>query len=186
MAVYVTLSGADWNTELMADRILSPWLKKGGQFCSERNLSRRGKNMVPIPVDYLVQMEAAPSQSFREELRFLISVTRQAPKVTSCLLLWVDGYTQSEIALRLLVTQQCVSARLRQGLIKCYDSSPITFRAFSRHTIYRRPTRGRYKFPQRWCLYCREPFPSPSGFGRYCGEKCSCSASRDRGFTKPQ
>ncbi len=181
MGPYVILSEEDWATEFRADAILAQWKIKGERsFSTERCMSRRGGSLIRLSVDYLLEVEAAPGQSFREELRFLISISHLSAVVKSCLKLWVDGYTQTEIANQLMVSQQTVSTRLKQGLNICYDLAPISFRAYCKRSIYYKPTKAPERITHRMCVYCHTLYQATPGRGRYCSGKCIAYARKAR------
>lgn len=82
-----------------------------------------------------------PPQSFREELVFLASLTQLSLRERICLHGWVEGWTQREMASEIGIrSQQMISRYVRSALWKCYEVSELSFAAFSRHTVYRRPT----------------------------------------------
>ena len=143
---------------------------------TERQLARHGGRLVVLSIHALSEMIVAEPQEFRDELRFLMSVTRLRPEHRRCLRLWVDGWSQWEIADAYRVHQQTVSYRLRRALRACYDSMPLSFRRFSYHSVYRRPHKGRGLAMMRICAQCEEYFPLGLGSGRYCSLHCRESA----------
>lgn len=177
MSVFVILSPEEIRLELAADALILAHPQDSSlPAYTERQLARRGRRM--IPVDSLAEMTAAPSQSLRDELRFLASVSRLSAELRGCLNLWIDGWTQQEIAQACAVSQQRVSQRLRAALRICYDAAPLSFRRFSYHTIYRPPRRIRKEMITRRCARCGEEFPLGNGAGRYCSTSCREAARR--------
>src|SRR5262249_46525191 len=128
----------------------------------------------------LAQRSSCTSQPMRDELRFLLSIARLDREFRRALKLWIDGWTQQEIAEAFNVPQQTVSYRIRQGLAACYDAAPLSFRRFSQHTIYRRARRVRRLAILRKCVRCGEEFPLGNGLGRYCSDGCKESAQRQK------
>jgi hypothetical protein len=145
---------------------------------TERQFAQRGRCLVSV--EHLVQTVAAPPQPFREELRFLASVSRLDPDSRRYMRLWTDGWSQQEIAAALNVSQQYVSQRLHHALRLCYDVAPLSFRRFSHHTIYHPPEkRRRSRIMARRCARCGEEFPLGLGHGRYCSSLCREPALRE-------
>ena len=137
---------------------------------TELRLSRRGRH---APLDRLpFEIEDKVNPSVRDELVFLASVSVISRIDRICFRLWVDGCTQTEMAHKLNVCQQAIQRRLRRALLACYDNLPVSFREFSRHTIYRKPSGRGMGFVQRRCRRCEEPFPLGLGFGVYCSSAC--------------
>ena len=147
---------------------------------TEIQLARRGRRAAVVSIHGLSEMMLAEPQEFRDELRFLMSVTFLRPEYRRCLQLWVNGWTQPEIAAAYRVTQQTVSFRIRKALRSCYDSMPLSFRRFSHHTIYRRPQIARESSIIRVCAHCEDHFLLGIGFGRYCSLRCRETARHTR------
>jgi hypothetical protein len=145
--------------------------------CAERLLLRRGRRAVAA--EGLIENAEGVSQSMREELRFLVSVTRISADERLSLGLWIDGWNQREIARTLNVCQQRVSQLLRAGIRRCYANLPLSFREFSRHTIYRPPSHSHRETRVRKCSYCGETYSVFYGCGRYCSSGC-----RERAYHK--
>ena len=140
---------------------------------TEQQLSRNWRRMLRI--DALVGRKGNPSQTMRDEMRFLMSVSRMDPEHRRCLRLWVDGWTQEEIARAYNVSQQIVSYRLKRALKSCYSAAPISFRRFSQHTTYRK-RRIRTTAGIRRCVHCGEQFLQALGCDRYCSPDCESRA----------
>src|SRR5687767_15111452 len=118
--------------ERVADRILETFPPDPDRPAyTERQLARHGNRMVVVSIYSLSESMVAEPQEFRDELRFLMSVTRLRPEQRRCLRLWVDGWNQWEIAEAYGVEQQTISYRIRRALRACYDSQPLSFRRFS-------------------------------------------------------
>jgi hypothetical protein len=143
---------------------------------TEQQLSQRWRRMLNIGA--LVDGKGCPSQTLRDEMRFLMSVTRMDPEYRRCLRLWVDGWTQEEIAHAYHVSQQVVSYRLKRALRSCYAAAPISFRRFSQHTIYRK-RRTRTSVGARRCAHCGEEFLIALGCGTLCSPACQERRQRD-------
>lgn len=137
---------------------------------TERQLDRRGPRL--ISVDGLLESRAALAQSLADELRFLMSVSHLQPIPRLCLRMWSAGHDQQEIAQSFGMSQQRVSQYLRRALLVCYDNAPISFRQFSHHSIYRRPSRVRRYAMLRRCAWCGDEFPAGLGSGRFCSIPC--------------
>lgn len=136
---------------------------------TERQLARKWPRAICLE---RIPRDASAPQSLRDELRFLMSITRMDQEDRRCLKLWADGWTQQEIAEAYNVRQQVVSYRLQKSLQACYSSAPVSFRKFSQHTIYRKRSRVRTTAGSRRCAECRETFLAILGIGRYCCEEC--------------
>src|SRR5437016_1964836 len=93
---------------------------------TERQLMRKSPRMIDIRE--MVRRAFTPSQTLRDEIRFLASVSHMNSEHRRCLKLWIDGWNQQEIAEACGITQQFISRRLRKALRACYDSAPISFR----------------------------------------------------------
>lgn len=179
MPILVRMNATEWALETKANRLLGPHLgRHRGGLRSERQLSRT--NHLLLPLDKLAILPSAPTQSFRDELRFLLSVSRMDRPSRLCARLWIDGYTQTEISRALGTSQQSISNRLQTALRNCYDMSPVSFRLFSRRSIYRPPRRGRSTWPERRCLRCGEMFPLRNGLGVFCSQQCRELSRRRR------
>jgi hypothetical protein len=164
--------------ERVADRLLETFPDDPERPAySERRLARRGSGWMRSINSLAVEVVAEP-QEFRDELRFLMSVTRLRPEIRRCLRLWVDGWSQYEIAEAYRVAQQTISYRLRTGLRACYESVPLSFRRYSYHSIYRRPHKGPELGLVRICVHCEEVYLMGLGAGRYCSERCRNTSFR--------
>lgn len=166
--------------EQVADRLLQTFPRDPERPAySERQLARHGTRVSKVSFHRISEMLVAEPQEFRDELRFLMSVTRLRQEYRRCLQLWVDGWSQEEIAAAYGVHQQTVSYRLRRSLRACYDSAPLSFRRFSQHSIYRRPAKRRDSALLRVCAYCEEHFSLGIGLGRFCSVPCRERAARN-------
>ena len=139
-------------------------------YTTECNLSRRG--LVRVSLNSILEWRVAPSQNYCDELKFLISVSNLPRFLRPCLRLWAEGYSQSEIALITQTPQQTISNRLRKGLQICYDNTPVSFRRFSEHTIYRSPSHAPISSHRANCVRCGTTFVISIGIGRYCSVEC--------------
>ena len=141
VSVRILLTHEQLAMEEAADRLLrSAPRDPACPVYTERQLSRHGR--VVLSLDEIVDRVTTPVQSLSDELRFLAAVTPMNPTSRTVLRLWTDGWTQAEIGEACGISQQRVSQRLRRALAACYDSTPISFRRFSHHTIYRPPRKG--------------------------------------------
>ncbi|MEP6755856.1 MAG: hypothetical protein ABJA67_10170 [Chthonomonadales bacterium] len=171
MAIFVMMTREQLGLEADADEMLrNTDVERDYPFTTENNLSRRG--LIQVPLEAIAEWATAPTQSYCDELKFLISISALPQQVRGCMRLWSEGYSQCEIALMTRVSQQCVSKRLREGLRVCYDSSPVTFRRFSQHTIYRPPQKPNSTTKYSRCLRCGDKYSVGAGAGRYCSTEC--------------
>jgi hypothetical protein len=151
--------------EEAADRLLSEAPRDPERPAyTERHLARRVRLVTPI--EAVAETIAPPVQSLCEELTFLLSVSRVDQDSRRCLQLWIDGWSQLEIAEAIGTSQQRVSQRIRIALEACYDATPISFGKFSEHTVYRPPRHGDRRAGFRRCVRCGETLDSPHG--RWC------------------
>jgi hypothetical protein len=179
MPVYVRLDAEEMQLEFESNRLLGAEnLGKRGACLTERQLLRANPFLVSL--EGLCGLQAAPTQSFRDEMKFLLSVSRMRRADRLCAGLWADGHNQSEIASALGVSQQTVSRRLRMALGRCYDMTPISFRQFSRRSIYRAPRRRDPSLRERCCVRCGEAFPYRNGVGAFCSQRCRHASGRGR------
>src|SRR5262252_2307615 len=72
---------------------------------TERQLSRHG---IRVDLKRLALTSPSPEQPLRDELKFLASVSLIAPEQRRCFQLWIDGWSQREIADACRVSQQFV------------------------------------------------------------------------------
>lgn len=179
MSIFVVLDAEGKRKEAEADALLNSLPRDPDcPTYTEEQLARRGSRLVSV--DSLADTVTAPPPALCDELRFLLSVCNLPLMQRLCLRLWIQGYSQEDIARRSGLSQQSISLRLRRALKKCYDNAPLSFRRFSQHTIYRAPARARNAMILRPCLYCGERFPLGCGCGRYCSTPCRESARRKR------
>jgi len=152
---------------------------------TEQQLVRRDRRIICI--EELGSLCAAPEQPLRDEIRFLLSVSRVSREQRRCLQLWLDGWNQKELAEAFGITQQAVSQRVKRALRACYDSTPLSFRRFSHRTLYRRPRKGLERTILQACAWCGEEHPVGIGLGRYCSTACRELARRRprRGTREP-
>ena len=176
------LSDEQLAMERVADRMLETFPPDPDRPAyTERQLARHGKHLVVVSIYNLSERMVAEPQEFRDELRFLMSVTRLRPEQRRCLRLWVDGWNQWEIARAYGVPQQTISYRIRRALRACYDSAPLSFRRFSYHSIYRKPRNGREFSILRKCAHCEDAYSLGVGLGRYCSLRCRETARHNSG-----
>lgn len=147
---------------------------------SERQLARHGERLI-ISLDRVSEAAIAEMpQSFRDELRFLASISHLKSEARRVLRFWIDGWTQTEIAEAFQISQQFVSRRLRRALRICYENAPVTFRQFSFHTISQPRRRSTRPMNSRVCLNCGYRFNPANEPGRYCSETCKNHYSQRR------
>ncbi len=146
---------------------------------TERQLSRHGEKFMLCSADTMAAMieDPRPSQTALDELKFLMSVTDLSRRERICLHAWILGWTQTELSghweiLARKVSQQSVSRWLRDALLKCYDSSGISFYIFSKHSLYRTPLKRREIARMRTCPYCHEHYAYGLSAGQYCSTSC--------------
>lgn len=144
---------------------------------TERRLSRRAR--LTASIELLAATAAPPCRSLRDELAFLLTVSEIDQDSRRCLRLWIDGWTQAEIAAAIGISQQRISQRIRVGLRACYDASPISFERFSHHTIYRAPSHSPARSHRRRCLRCAEVLDPDRMRGRLC-QDCRAAAALHR------
>ena len=178
MSVYVVLPREDDLLEQAADVLLAALpIDQDHPAYTERQLEHQGLTL-RVPVEDIGEMEVAEPQSLRDELRFLASVTELSPAERWCFKLWADGWSQREIAEKLRASQTYVGQRLRSALLSCYDATPLSFRHFCRHSVYRPPSSSRSGSVLRVCERCGEEFSGRAGSGRFCGSFCRRAARR--------
>jgi len=177
VSVHVVLTPAQLALERAADALLraAPPDPEYPAF-TDRQLGRHGR--IVLSTAALAEMPVAPTQSIRDELRFLASVSGLDPDARRILGFWADGWAQTEISAACGVCQQRVSQVLRAALESCYDAVPLSFRAFSRHSIYRAPRRRREPCRMSICARCGEEYAIVAGAGRYCSTLCGEMAAR--------
>ncbi|MCC6730129.1 MAG: helix-turn-helix domain-containing protein [Chthonomonadales bacterium] len=180
MADYSDLTPEQRALERAADELLAALPADPRAPARPERRMRAAGGRAMLSLDRLAEMPVAPSQPLRDEIAFLVSVTALPARARLCLGRWADGYSQSEIAARLGVSQQRVSQILRQALAACYANAPLSFRRFSFHTIYRPPRHSRPLVALRICARCGETFPLHLGWGRHCSRACA-EAARHRG-----
>lgn len=147
---------------------------------TERQLARRMTRQI-LSLEWLAENAAVVMpQPMRDELKFLASVSRMSREKRRFLNLWMQGWTQNEIAEALRISQQRVSQQIRFALRRCYDATPLSFRRFSYHSIYKPRGRFREKPGLRSCLYCESGYAVGTGCGRYCSGTCREMAWRIR------
>lgn len=178
MRTFVVLTHEQLRLEEAADELLAdlpPDLEQ--PVYTEVQLNRHGPRL-KVSVDRIAHLGSIHSESFRDELRFLASVSDLSPMERICFGLWADGWSQAEIALKMHRCQQYVCRLLHRALLRCYDSSPLSFSAFCRHSVYRPPARRRTAPLARLCDGCGEVFDGRASQGRYCSSKCAQTGER--------
>ena len=172
MAYHVRMSPEDRRLESMADKLIDK-CSHDAEFpvLREKSLAYSGRKLINL--EWIPENTAALPQSQREELLFLITVTCMTEDVRLCLQLWIDGWTQCEIASIMVICQQRVSQLLRKGLRDCFENVPISFREFSKHTVYHHPYHVSEKSIIRYCIRCKEAYESGKGHGKYCSVQCA-------------
>lgn len=176
MKLFVVLTPEQLALEREADRLLGAQPRDPERPAyTERQLARRGPRL--ISVDALAEQAVAPSQPLRDELRFLASVSRLEPGLRLTLRLWIEGWSQQEIAAACHLSQQRVSQRIQKALRVCYDNAPLSFRQFSHHTLSRKLRRSSRTEALRRCVECGEAFLASLGCGRYCSTLCHEAAA---------
>lgn len=181
----------NWAEEAARERIADALLRAHPRdpdcpFYSERQLARHGRDCMTVTRICVERWgdlleSACPPQSARDELLFLAAITPLDARERTCLRAWILGWTQAEA--RTLWqdgfeggSQQTVSRVLRSALCKCYDGAALTFAAFSRHTLYRRPAARRDRLRTRICAYCQETFVTVTRVGCYCSSGCEAAS----------
>ncbi len=178
MPIIVVLTQEQLRLEQEADALLAAHpVNNECPAYTDRQMERRGA-MLRIPVERIAELPALPSQSLRDELRFLASVTELTVAQRFCFKLWIDGWSQQEIAAKLRASQQHVARHLHHALVSCYDSTPLSFRHFCRKAIYRTPVKSRADSRARACYHCGEMYSGRIGNGRYCSPTCKQAARR--------
>ena len=173
MELSQSLSDEQLALERVADRLLETFPPDSDRPAyTERQLARHGNRIVLVSLYSLSEKIVAEPQEFRDELRFLMSVTRLQPEQRRCLRLWVDGWNQWEIAEAYGVPQTTISYRIRRALRACYDSAPLSFRRFSYHSVYRKPRKTHDYAILRRCIHCEDEYSLGIGLGRYCSLRC--------------
>ena len=175
MRIVITQAEKEIALEQEADRLLrvAPPNPERPVY-TERQLARHGARYVRVR-DLRCSSIGIDADT-RDEIRFLANISRLEPFGRTCIRLWIDGWTQQEMSRTMGISQGEVSRQLRDALRACYDHTPITFREFSKHTIYRKPSHGRKSPLPRKCLYCGEAFLMFTGEGRYCSSSCQQAA----------
>ncbi len=121
-------------------------------------------------------------QDALDELCFLMSVTPLSARERLCLRGWMQGYPQRKMGQFYLdglppCAQQTAARALMRGLLKCLSGCGLTFRQFSRHTVYRRPAH-RERHRMSVCPRCGEEFYYGLGAGRFCCSQCREATKR--------
>jgi len=164
--------------EQFADRLLMALPRDPEcQFYTEQQLIRRGQTRCVASTELLVEILAVKTvQAAADELLFLASMTPLEPLERVCLCGWIAGWTQQELCLRFreagIQRQQQISLLLRRAWRKCCGEGAPTFAQFSRHAIYRRPSRRRDADRRVRCVRCQGDFVRGLGSGRYCSSYC--------------
>lgn len=178
MAVYVILSPEQLALEEQADALLGGLIPDPDRpFYTEKRLLRRER--YAIHVDALADVISSPSLSLQDEVHFLMSLSRLPRVQRLCLELWLDGWSQQDIAKTVNLCQQRISQLLACALRVCYSLRPLSFREFSRHAIYHAPAHRRQQL-EGMCLFCGEAYPRGAGWGRYCSERCQETSKHNR------
>lgn len=149
---------------------------------TELQLERHGEGKrLPLNDAYLENVTAVPTrENALAEIEFLALGAALDGVERLVLLDWLRGDTQEEIGRRFCppLAQQQVSRLLGSAIRKCCESGALPFSAFSRHTIYRRPSRRRHAERGKLCARCGDWFPYGLGAGRYCSERCRGTGRR--------
>ncbi|MCL5283723.1 MAG: hypothetical protein M1330_03295 [Armatimonadetes bacterium] len=171
MSNWVTLSWPKWELEQKADDLLRSERREGDSpVYTEKQLARRGR--AAIPVEQIEDWVADERRMRYDELRFMLATSRLSGADRLCVDLWLDGYTQHEVAEVMGVKQQAVSRRLRQALKRLWEEGALSFWEFSRRVIYRRPVHSHKYCISRICRRCGEEFLVGLGCGIYCSDRC--------------
>lgn len=178
MPCFVVLTREQIELEQAADALLSGTEHDPEQpVYTERTLRRR-EPPLRVSVDRIAHLESIRGQSLRDELRFLAAVTPLTRVEKACFSEWVDGWSQREIAHRLRLPQQTVCRLLHSALTQCYDSTPLSFDAFCKRSIYRPPSHELRRFKRRVCKGCGEEFAARSRRGVFCSLECARAGGR--------
>src|ERR1043165_986117 len=92
-------------------------------FYTERQLARHGSRLT---IERVLTRHP-PMQPLRDELQFLLSVTKLDKENRRFMRFWLNGWSQREIADALNISQQFVSQRLGTAIRACFDMTPISF-----------------------------------------------------------
>ncbi len=157
--------------EIRADLVLQ-WA--GGD--EERPFDREGRmvrrhSRSMVDGRWSMVEEAAESQEAVEELRFLADVANLRPGERMLVKLWIEGWTQAEIAGKLGRLQPEVSRDLKRAQRRCYDMAPVSFRRFSYKPLYRPRRRWEVRH-RRVCAGCGDVFYWVDRAVRYCCAEC--------------
>ena len=151
---------------------------------SEQGLARKTAGRCVVRLDEQVGSlyTERPSQTWFDEMKFMIRLTPLSPRHRYFLRGWMLGWTQQESAQRWLEAlgydgRINAGKTLHEAMEMCHDSSNATYSTMSRHTIYRRPSHRRDTWKMTTCRYCKEPFVRGFGSGNYCSTGCRCAAS---------
>jgi hypothetical protein len=153
---------------------------------SERQLDRQNRRRCVVRIDAIADtmISERPSQSTMDELKFLTTLTPLSSRERFFLRGWMLGWSQGEITARWweqlgLNSRYTVSRVLKQAVEKCGKNEPISFRAMSRQTVYRRPKRRSSAWRMVVCTHCKEPFLRGFGEGIYCSRGCRFAFGRE-------
>jgi hypothetical protein len=146
---------------------------------TEKQLARKGQGRCVLDVEDIQEtiLATGPVVSAQEEIRFLMTLTALTAQERCVVEGWLSGWTQTEMQSQWAealghIGQQTISKILRRSLRKLLDVHSVSFSAFSRHSLYRRPTRRRVAWKERCCRGCGEPYVQGMGEGFYCSQFC--------------
>jgi hypothetical protein len=170
--------------EAIADEMLrGAELEKSRPARSEAALAAAERGRCVIRIDDIAErlISTRPSQSALDELKFLMGLTPLTRQERYFLRGWILGWTQEETNVRWIdqfgpMRRATVSRTLRCALDKCGQNAPISFSAFSRHAVYRKPAHRRETYRMSRCANCSEQYIRSFGDGPYCTSSCRCAA----------
>lgn len=183
------LCAGTWEEEDAKERIADALLKAAelprAAMCnppraySEAGLERKRLGRCVVRLDDASEslFDDRPSQSWVDELKFMMSVTELNRMERFFLRAWMLGWTHDEAKKRWI--EQAgpdgkfkVVTVIRKAISRCFDNSGITFDAISKQSIYRKPMRKRDTHHNAICRHCSEPFILGFGDGAYCCTTC--------------
>jgi hypothetical protein len=154
----------------------------GTRAYTERQMVRKVAGRVTTRLDVTGGESIAdwrPSDTTLNTIQFLLSVSQLSRREKYFVRGWMLGWTQQECADRWKASYgteggSVISGVLKRALSACCDTAPVSFSAFSRHAIYRKPRPVADRLAR--CIHCQEPYPYGTGSGAYCSISCRFAA----------